>query len=165
MTRHALALLASLAVATPAAAQSMRTDDALPAPAVGFGTAAAISGDHVLVAEVNDVRAPGAVYVYGEQGGSWIQLHRLTAENPAAGDRFGASIATSENRLIVGSTEQGGGQGAAFVFEKQGDGWRQIASLTASGGAAGTASAPRWPSKGMSRSWAPAGPTAGAAPS
>ena len=46
----------------------MRTDDAVPARR-GFGTAAAISGDQVLVAEVNDVRAPGAVYVYGKQGG------------------------------------------------------------------------------------------------
>ena len=137
MIRHALLSLFLLALAVPAAAQSMRTDDAVPAPAIGFGTAAAISGDQVLVAEVNDVRAPGAVYVYGKQGGSWAQLHRLTAESPAAGDRFGAAIAASGSRLIVGSTQQGGGQGAAFVFEKQGDGWRQIASLTASGGAAG----------------------------
>ena len=130
-------MLALFAVAAPAAAQSMRTDDAVPALEIGFGTAAAISGDQVLVAEVNDVRAPGAVYVYGKQDGRWAQLHRLTAESPAAGDRFGASIATSGSRLIVGSTEQGGGHGAAFVFEKQGDGWRQIASLTATGEATG----------------------------
>ena len=70
MTRHALALLALFAVATPAAAQSMRTDDAVPALAIGFGTAAAISGDQVLVAEVNDVRAPGACMCTGSRTGA-----------------------------------------------------------------------------------------------
>ena len=65
-------------------------------PGHGFGTAAAISGDQVLVAEANGVRSPGAVYVYGKQGRGWAELDRLTAENPAAGDRFGATIAASK---------------------------------------------------------------------
>jgi len=136
MIRHALAILCLLALAAPAAAQSMRTDAPAPAQA-GFGSSVAITGDQVLVAEPNDVRASGAVYVYGKEGGSWTLLHTLTAESPARGDLFGASIATSGNRMIVGSTLQGGAQGAAFVFEKAGDGWRQVARLFASGAAAG----------------------------
>ncbi|MGH7566437.1 MAG: hypothetical protein ACREK2_06380, partial [Gemmatimonadota bacterium] len=137
MIRHALAMLSLLALAAPAAAQSMKTDDGAPVQAAGFGSVVTINGDQVLVAEPNDIRAPGAVYVYGKQGGDWAQLHRLTAESPARGDLFGASIATSGNRMIVGSTLQGGGQGAAFVFEKAGDGWRQVAHLSASDAAAG----------------------------
>jgi choice-of-anchor B domain-containing protein len=110
----------------------MRTDDTPPAQAAGFGSSVAISGDQVLVAEPNDIRAPGAVYVYGKQGGSWAQLHRLTAESPALGDLFGASIATSGNRLIVGAMRQGDAGGGAYVFQRDGASWRQVARLTAS---------------------------------
>jgi choice-of-anchor B domain-containing protein len=129
MTRYALALLPLLALAAPAAAQSMR-DGAEPGQA-GFGSAVAIAGDQILVAEPNDVRAPGAVYVYGKQGGSWTQLSKLTAENPARGDRFGSAIATTGNRLIVGSTPEND-QGGAFIFEQSGSDWRQVARLSAS---------------------------------
>jgi choice-of-anchor B domain-containing protein len=130
MIRHSLALLALLALAAPAAAQSMKTDD--PAPAqTGFGVAVTISGDQVLVVEPNDSRSPGAVYVYGEQNGSWTEIGRLTADDAARGDLFGASIATFGNRMIVGSTLQGSGQGAAYVFQKDGNTWHQVARLGA----------------------------------
>jgi len=136
MIRHALPLLALLALAAPAAAQSMRTDDPMPAQS-GFGAAVAITGDQVLVAEPNDVRSPGAVYVYGKQSGQWTQVGRLRAENAARGDLFGASIATSGNRLIVGTTLRGDGPGAAYVFQRDGASWRQIARLAATDAAPG----------------------------
>jgi choice-of-anchor B domain-containing protein len=125
-------MLALFAIAAPAAAQSMRID---PAPALsGFGATVAVSGDQVLVAEPNDVRAPGAVYVYGKSGGSWTEVGRLTVENAVPGDRFGFSMAISENRAIVGSPLHDEGQGTAYVFQKDGDSWRQVARLTAAGG-------------------------------
>ncbi|HET6616712.1 MAG TPA: choice-of-anchor B family protein, partial [Gemmatimonadota bacterium] len=133
MIRHALALLALLALAAPAAAQSMRTAESAPAMA-GFGVMVAVSEDQVLVAEPNDVRAQGAVYVYGKQSGSWTEVGRLTAENGARGNLFGVSLATSGERVIVGAPAQGGA-GAAYVFQRDGDSWRQVARLTASGGA------------------------------
>ncbi|CAN5892933.1 choice-of-anchor B family protein [soil metagenome] len=128
MTRYTLALLPLLTLAAPAAAQSTR-DGTQPAMA-GFGMFVAIAGDQVLVAEQNDVRAPGGVYVYGRQGEEWTELDRLTAESPARGDRFGFAIATSGNRLIVGSMPADA-EGGAFVFEKSGAAWRQVARLSA----------------------------------
>ena len=127
MIRHALLSFLLLALAAPAAAQSMRTGGEPVRP--GFGTAIEITGGQVLVAEPNGVRSPGAVYVYGEQGGSWSEIARLQAENPASDDLFGASIAASGDRLIAGALGSEGG--GAYVFVKEGDGWRRVARLTA----------------------------------
>jgi len=133
MIRYAIALVSLLALAAPVAAQSMR-DGSQPRQA-GFGMAVEIVGDQVLVAEPNDVRAPGAVYVYAKQGAGWTQLAKLTAEVPTRGDRFGSAIATSGDRLIVGATPEGD-PGGAFVFEHSGSEWRQVAHLSASDAAA-----------------------------
>ena len=129
MIRTSLALLTLLTLAAPVRGQSMRTGTVEPALA-GFGATVAVSGDQVLVAEPNDVRAPGAVYVYAKRNGAWTETARLTAENPVRGDLFGSSVATAGNRLIVGSTAHGD-RGAAYVFEKSGDEWRRIGTLTA----------------------------------
>jgi choice-of-anchor B domain-containing protein len=129
MIRTSLVLVTLLALAVPASAQSTRTGAEQPALA-GFGSWVVVSGDQVLVAEPNDVRAPGTVYVYAKRSGAWTEATRLTAESPARGDLFGSSIATAGNRLIVGSTAHGD-RGAAFVFEKSGGEWRRIATLTA----------------------------------
>ena len=129
MIRHALLSLFLLVLAAPAAAQSMRTGGEPARP--GFGTAIAITGGQVLVAEPNGVRSPGAVYVYGEQAGSWVEVARLGAESPAAGDLFGASIAASGDRLIAGAQEGETG-GVAYVFDGEGDEWRRVARLSAS---------------------------------
>ena len=128
MIRTCLASLVLLSLAAPLAAQSMRTDAVEPSLA-GFGASIVIAGDQVLVAEPNDVRSPGAVYVYQERDGSWTEVARLTAEGGARGDLFGSSIATAGDRLIVGSTGHGGA-GAAYVFERSGADWRPIATLT-----------------------------------
>jgi len=132
MIRYAMAWLAILALATPVGAQSMR--DGGQAAQAGFGVAVAVSGDQVFVAEPNDVRNPGAVYVYGRQDGSWTELARLTADQAARGDLFGSSIATAGDRMIVGSVLQGEGRGAAYVFRKDGASWRQVARLDAPDG-------------------------------
>ena len=129
MIRHALPSLLLLALAAPVAAQSMRTDDVAPALA-GFGASVAVAGDHVLVAEPNDVRSPGAVYAYGRQDGTWTEVGRLSADDATRGDLFGASLAASDDRVFVGSPFQGDGVGVAYVFERDGDGWRQVARLS-----------------------------------
>ena len=62
MIRYAVGLLLSLlALAAPVAAQS--TSDGSQPGQTGFGTVVEIVGNQVLVAEPNDMRSPGAVYV------------------------------------------------------------------------------------------------------
>ncbi|MCP4373695.1 MAG: hypothetical protein GY797_37180, partial [Deltaproteobacteria bacterium] len=73
----------------------------------------------------------------------WVQTAKLTASDGAAYDRFGYSVAVSENTVVVGAqgdADNGIETGAAYVFVKPGSGWAdmpQTAKLTASDGAAG----------------------------
>ena len=93
MIRASLLSIVLLAIAGPAAAQSMRSGAGESSAMSGFGVAVAVSGEQVLVAEPNDVRAAGTVYVYEKNGASWTEVARLTSEEAARGDLFGASIA------------------------------------------------------------------------
>ena len=134
MIRTTLTLLAVLALAGPLAAQSTR--DGAPVAQAGFGVSVAVNGDQVLVAEPNDVRNPGSIYVFGERDGAWTELARLTSDHAARGDLFGASLATAGDRLIVGATRQDAGRGGAYVFRREGAAWRQVASLAPAGATA-----------------------------
>jgi len=82
----------------------------------------------------------GAVYLFEENGGIWTFSQKLTASDAATGDRFGASIAMSGDRLIVGAylaDAPTAESGAAYVFERDGGGvWNETAKLVASDGAA-----------------------------
>jgi hypothetical protein len=59
----------------------------------------------------------------------------LRADDGAAGDDFGASVAVSGNRAVVGAPEDddaGSSSGAAYVFAHDGSSWHQQQRLTAS---------------------------------
>src|SRR6185295_18317578 len=73
----------------------------------------------------------------------WVQKAKLTANDGAANDHLGRSVAVSGDVVVVGSPDakvvNNAGQGAAYVFVKPGGGWAdmpQTAKLTASDGAA-----------------------------
>ncbi|MGH7588950.1 MAG: choice-of-anchor B family protein, partial [Gemmatimonadota bacterium] len=118
-----LALLLSAVSGAPAAAQS-------------FGRTVAVAGEDVLFGQPDLDRTPGAVYVYRRGGGTWEEAARLTAEDGIQGDRFGAALAVDGERLLVGAYWADSGRGAAYVFDRGGDGgWSQSAKLE--GGAVG----------------------------
>jgi hypothetical protein len=89
----------------------------------------------------------GAVYVFTRSGESWQQQAYIKASNTDENDNFGYSVDISGNTLVVGapnersaSTGVNGDQnnndilyaGAAYVFVREGDQWRQQAYLKAS---------------------------------
>jgi choice-of-anchor B domain-containing protein len=119
MTRILLALILAASAAIPAAAQS-------------FGAAAAVVVDEALFAQAQSDREPGAVYVYRDTADGWSQVARLTAEDGAIGDGFGAFVATSGDVMIVGAPGADEDQGAVYAFERGEDGaWSQTAKLVA----------------------------------
>lgn len=100
-----------------------------------FGASVAISGDVVVVASINEdggtgspISNAGAVYLYSRnQGGddAWGQVKILRASDSQVGDRFGWSVSIDEDTLIVGASEEDGGDsdpagnaGAAYIFER-----------------------------------------------
>ena len=109
-----------------------------------FGSSVAISGSTIVVGAPRDNigsnSLQGSAYVFNRQGGSWVEMQKLTASDGAAFDSFGFSVAVSGSTIVVGATfDNIGGnllQGSAYVFNRQGGSWVETQKLTASDGAA-----------------------------
>lgn len=101
-------------------------------PEAGFGAAIAVNGDHLLIGapfrDQNGTRDAGAAYVFARENGSWVQSALLMAADPGENGLFGASVALSEDYLVVGAP----GTEAAYVFSHEGTSWAQVAKLVAS---------------------------------
>jgi FG-GAP repeat len=109
-----------------------------------FGTSVAISGEAIVVGARSYSGAgrprQGAAYVFVRDGEVWRQQQQLLAWDAVAGDEFGLSVAISGETVVVGKlgpqfSGTGERQGAAYVFVRSGEAWRQqqklqIAELT-----------------------------------
>ncbi len=86
-----------------------------------FGSAVAISGTNVLVGASGDNDAggdSGSAYLFDAATGA--QRHKLVADDAAAGDLFGWSVAISGGVAIVGAPEDDDGgsrAGSAYLFD------------------------------------------------
>ncbi|HEY8470514.1 MAG TPA: choice-of-anchor B family protein, partial [Longimicrobiales bacterium] len=95
----------------------------------GFGAAVVVTPDAVLAGEPFNQMRSGLVYIYRRQGGAWVEAATLAAEGGEPGDGFGSAIAVDGETLLVGAAGEDGGRGAAYVFRREGDAWRQVARL------------------------------------
>ena len=88
----------------------------------------------------------GSAYVFemsdSSDATSWTQVAKLTADDGAAADNFGVSVAISDGTIVVGAyrdDDKGPNSGSAYVFEKSDSSdatsWTQAAKLTADDGA------------------------------
>jgi hypothetical protein len=101
-----------------------------------FGHSVAVWGDTALVGAVyDDVGATsvnqGSAYVYTRSGTTWSQQQRLTADDGAAGDDFGWSVALSGDTALIGAFGAHAYQGSAYVFARSGTSWTQQKQLAA----------------------------------
>lgn len=74
----------------------------------------------------------GAVYLFEPGSNGWTQTAKLLAADAAAGDRFGAAISQSGNRVLIGSyldDDLGTDSGSAYLFDWNGSQWSQSAKL------------------------------------
>ena len=110
-----------------------------------FGNAVAISGNVAVVgaplrSELNTsavMTQSGAAYVYRYNGVSWVFERQLLANDRAAADGFGRSVATDGNIIVVGADSAdlvgAPNTGALYVFHYAGGTtWVQDQKLTAS---------------------------------
>ena len=100
----------------------------------------------------NSLFRAGAAYVFVREDGVWSQQAYLKASNTESGDQFGYSVSVSGDTIVVGANGEdsaaagidGDGNdnsapasGAAYVFERTGTTWSQVAYLKASNPDAG----------------------------
>jgi hypothetical protein len=107
-----------------------------------FGESVAIHNGTVVVGawryDVGRIADGGAVFVYEEVGGNWVQQAKLITSDVARSDRFGRFVAI-ENSTIVATLlddDNGLNAGGAYVFERDGGSWQQSAKLLATDGSA-----------------------------
>lgn len=137
-----------------------------------FGISVAISGDTIAVGAFledsnqttitngssasidNSALNAGAVYVFQRTGTTWVEQAYLKASNAETEDRFGISVATSGDTIVVGANLEDSNQttitnggvassnnsasisGAAYVFHRSGSTWAEQAYLKAPNGEA-----------------------------
>ena len=110
----------------------------------GFGFAVSLDGGRAIVGSVWDAapaQKSGSAYIFERGGTSWTQKVKLVASDGTADALFGHSVAIDGNYAVVGApgahNAQGRECGAAYVFERNGSAWSQVAKLFGSDTAAG----------------------------
>ncbi len=102
-----------------------------------FGNAVAISGDVVVVGARKDSEKglySGSVYVFRNNGSTWIREAKLYADDAQAQEYFGSSVAIDGDTLVVGATKGGEGDlqtGSVYVFTYNGFDWEEETELFA----------------------------------
>ena len=101
-----------------------------------FGRSVAIGSNKIVVGApyIGLGQDSGSAYIYDLDGTNQI---KITPSDGAAGDRFGASVAVGNNKIVVGShqdDDNGNSSGSAYIYDL--DGTNEI-KLTPSDGAAG----------------------------
>jgi hypothetical protein len=96
-----------------------------------FGWSAAIDGDYAVVGSIgdgdNDV---GAIYIFYRDGETWTETAKLTAPDSVSYDDFGWSVSISGDNVVAGINAFIG-DGATYVFHREGDDWTLLEELTA----------------------------------
>lgn len=106
------------------------------------GNAVAINGNTMVVGARFDsttASQAGAAYVYRLNGSTWTQEAVLLAPDGAASDKFGYSVAISEDTVVVGAYQDDtafSNGGSAYVFIRSGTTWSFQQKLTPSDGTA-----------------------------
>ena len=107
-----------------------------------FGGSVALDGDTLVVGAYRDDDKgydSGSVYVFVRSGTTWSQQQKLVANDGAAKNEFGDSVALDGDTLVVGAygdDDNGDDSGSVYVFVRSGTTWSQQQKLVANDGVA-----------------------------
>jgi Ca2+-binding RTX toxin-like protein len=120
-------------------AASLTASDGGPLDAFGWSMATGDAGGTLAIgAPQHDGLAQGAVYVFARRGNGWEEDAKLTPSDGTLYDEFGESVVMDGEYLLVGAPQAlagGSRAGAAYLFVRTGEGWSEVAKLTATAGA------------------------------
>ena len=124
----------------PAAAQTHAgsLNEAMAAPLIGFGAAAAVSGGEIFVSRPGEFAAfpmpgseAGSVHLFRHGADGWAEVAVISAPSGVYGDGFGEALAVEGDVLVVGAPKENEGRGAAYIFVREGDMWSSWERLEA----------------------------------
>ncbi len=107
-----------------------------------FGSAVSISGNYAIVGSPNEdwnatgadsLYNAGAAYIFVKIGDAWLLQQKIVPSDRSKNDLFGISVAISGNYVVVGAEKRSGfGEGAAYIFIRNGSVWSEQQKITAS---------------------------------
>lgn len=114
-----------------------------------FGNSVAVDGKVILAGTaLDDISGPvfhsnaGSVYLFVRETVSWVGNAKSVTAACTVADEFGSSVAVDGDLAVVGTprSDIGGiaNQGAAYVFQKAGQSWQLVKTLTSSDPSAGS---------------------------
>jgi FG-GAP repeat len=117
--------------------QELVASNGAPGDLFGISVALDAVGSEAIAGAIGHNGVVGAAYVFVRQGGGWVQQAELVPSDGTPGDGFGISVALNAlgDRTIVGAYAQNAGEGAAYVFARQGGAWIQRYELQPADGA------------------------------
>jgi hypothetical protein len=101
---------------------------------LGFSVALSADGNTALIGGYSDDGGVGAAWVFAREGTTWAQQTKLTGNEESGLGEFGDSVALSPdaNTALIGGHSDDKGNGAAWLFTREGTVWVQRgAKLTA----------------------------------
>lgn len=105
-----------------------------------FGFSVSISGEYAIVGSIMAIYQTfrtGAAYIFHHTGGSWTEISKLLDSSSTITINFGFSVSLSGDYALVGVSEDdqnGGGAGAAHIYQNINSNWTHISKLVASDG-------------------------------
>lgn len=100
-----------------------------------FGASVSIHDIQLVVGAYNvddNGSSAGAAYIFEKKDDKWVETAKLLASDGSQSDYFGHSVGIDNDIVVVGAYKAdsfGSDTGGAYVFEKQGDNWRETGKL------------------------------------
>ncbi|MDZ7680673.1 MAG: FG-GAP repeat protein [Fodinibius sp.] len=99
----------------------------------GFARAVDVADGSVFIGEPDNAHQSGQVYIYRRGNDGWSKHTQLAASDGTVGDGFGSALTASDTSVLVGAPEVNDERGAAYIFEKSGDGsWSESTRIALS---------------------------------
>jgi len=98
-----------------------------------FGIRVATQDDLLLISATRADGGTGAVYLFENDGGTWVESGRLETSDRSPADSLGSGLAIDGDWVAVGTIAQNEARGAAYTFRRQGDAWVQHSKIVPEG--------------------------------
>ncbi len=109
-------------------------------PGDAFGATIVVSGGRAYISTgvrgfgpMVFTRRSGSVYVFRNNGGSWAAETTLASSDTSNAATFGNAIAAAGSRVMIGNFRADSGNGAVYVFHRDGSSWKMESKISPPG--------------------------------
>jgi len=102
-----------------------------------FGWSVSMDGDYAVVGSHANNQTKGAAYVFKRSDTEWDEVTKLVGSDAKRGYRFGFSVSIKDDIIVVGADQFNYNTGIAYIFQRSGNDWIEIASIGATDGSSG----------------------------